>query len=387
MTSDNDYFSLEDFRDNFPITRSLVYLQTNYRGPLSRPAQLALERYTSEHLSLGAHARDRWFEEYPLVAKRLAAWHGTSLQNLAFVPNTTYGVAILAQGLTWSHGDEILLPAIEFPSNVYPWMALERLGVRIRKVQPDAQGRVSADMLLSAITQHTRLIATSHVSFVHGYRVELEKLCKGCREAGILSVIDAAQSVGWSQLNFDTIQCDALLGLSRKFFCSLDGLGFLMLKPELLKRLNVIAPGPFSVKHDRDYLHHELDFRDDAWRFVGGALPTPQVLTLGANLELFEKVGAGQLQNRCLELANLFRKHCKDQKIPVVGEEWNEQEQSPVILIPAQEKNLIQEFKNQNISVTLREQGIRIGIHAFNNREDIFALLEVLLALKTKGKI
>ena len=87
------------------------------------------------------------------------------------------------------------MPAIEFPANAYPWLALEKRGVRVVLVQP-RDGRVTAEQLAGACTARTRWVTVSFVQFSNGYRIDVAALGRFCRDRGIFLHVNGIQSLG-----------------------------------------------------------------------------------------------------------------------------------------------------------------------------------------------
>lgn len=374
----------EGFRAAFPICETTAYFQTAYRGPIHHGTIAALASLIKDHAQRGAEAREEWFKVYPVVAQKLADWHRAPLGWLAFTPNVSWTMGAIAHGLDWNPSDEILVPANEFPANVYPWMtAAKRFGLTVRKVPVDEAGRVSADALVSAIGPKTRLIAASHVSFATGYRLDVSKLCREARAAGVLTVVDAAQSCGWCDIDVPKIGCDFLVGAGRKFFCALDGMAWVFVRPEVLERLTLVAPGPFSVVHDRDYLRHEMNWRPDAWRLTGGAVPTYDIFALRASLELFAKGfgGPAQLEAEVLRLAALARKALESAGVSYSGNggQWSEAEFGATLFLPGVSEQSLERMRAEHVSVTARLSGVRMSCHGFNNEGDIDRLIGAIV--------
>jgi selenocysteine lyase/cysteine desulfurase len=371
------------FRAAFPICETTAYFQTAYRGPIHRRTISDLQALMQEHAMRGADAREEWFSVYPIVAKALADWHHAPLGWLAFTPNCSWSIGAIAHGLDWNTGDEILIPANEFPANVYPWMtAAKRFGLDVRKVPTDEAGRVSADALTSAIGPKTRLIAASHVSFATGYRLDIAKLCGEARTSGVLTLIDAAQSCGWCNIDVPTVGCDFMIGAGRKFFCALDGLAWIFVRPEVLDRLTLVAPGPFSVVHDREYLKHETVWRPDAWRLTGGAVPTYDIFALRASLELFRNCFGGpeKLEADVLALAAKLRARLGSAEIGFAGNGggWSEPEFGATTFLTEVSESAQKRLKEKRVSVSARFGGARVSCHGFNNDHDIGLLLNAL---------
>lgn len=367
------------WRQDFPVFERWAYMQWPYRAALPESVRYAVGEHLLEHQLEGARARERWMQTHIDVATRIASWFGADLRDMCFVPNTTIGLSFIAQGLDWQQGDEVLIPAQEFPANVYPWMQLSERGVSVRVVQPLRPGQpVTARELVAAIGARTRLVACSHVSFHTGYCMDIEALGRDCRERGVLTVVDGAQSVGWYAYDFASLPVDALIGIGRKFLCGLAGLGFCFMKADFHRRLSVIAPGPFSVKHDRDYLRHELDLHESAWKFTGGAISTPHTVALGAALGLLAAVDKRALQQRCMSLVERFVAGLVAAGNSLPAGDWNASERSAVVSIPLPTGLDPARLEAAGCSVTLRGTAIRIGLHAWNTEAEVDRLIAVL---------
>lgn len=367
-----------EIRSHFPILQETAYLQWPYRAALPTPVRDAIDQALQQHESEGAYARERWFDEYVSAAGEIAAYLGANLDDMTWVPNTTHGLSMIANGIDWQPGDEIIIPADEFPANVYPWMQLEHKGVSVREIPFNSEGRLPAQDLLASVADKTRLLAFSHVSFHNGYRFNIAEIAQGCRERGVICVVDAAQSVGWHALDFNALGCDALVGVGRKFLGALDGLGFCFMRPEFHRQLHVSVPGPFSVKHDRDYLRHELDLRNDAWKFTGGAIPTPQAFALRAAIAMHRSVGTEVIQERALALGRRLRSMLVDAGVPFDGRDWSDEEHSAVLRIRSSHPDLHQRLQTARVSATIRGNAIRVGTHAWNDEADLERLVACL---------
>lgn len=375
-TSNSDSFEL--LRQEFPATNERAYLQSAYRGLLPARTVSRITELLHDHAVRGADARDEWFETYEIAGRSLASWMGSKFENLVYVPNTSTAMSLIAHGLNWQSGDEVLIPGLEFPANVYPWMQLERHGVGLRVVQADAEGRTSADAIIQALRPNTRLVSLSHVNFTTGYRMEIRKLADALRDAGVICVLDAAQSVGWAALDFEDLGVDVLTGVMRKFFCAMDGLDFMLIRPELADRLRVSLPGPFSVVHDREYLNHKLDLKSGAQKFLNGAIATPQAYAIEESVQLFQKVGRAKIEARCLQLSHHLRKNLAERGVPYIGQAWQEQEHSAVVTIALTASDALRSaLRAEKLSVSVRGSGVRVGIHAFNTEAELDRLASV----------
>ena len=125
-TPDNESMTLQELRENFPHTGASVYLNHAAMGPLSSPVKTAIEAFLAERHQSNV---ENWVDFMPVLDEtrgRLARLIGASPERVEFMPNTSYGLNVLASGLDWRPGDRIVVPACEFPANVYPFLNLAR---------------------------------------------------------------------------------------------------------------------------------------------------------------------------------------------------------------------------------------------------------------------
>ena len=177
------------------------------------------------------------------------------------------------------------------------WQALDGRGVRF--VGVDAHDTADPeDALIGAINERTRLMAVSSVHFATGYRYDLQKLSRLCRERGVLFSVDAIQSLGAARFDLDSVAADFVICGGHKWLLAPEGLGFLYCRPELRDRLELHQFG--WAMRESPYGFEEADWQPaaSARRFEAG---TPNMLgihALDASLSLFEEVGMDSVEQR-----------------------------------------------------------------------------------------
>ena len=157
------------YREFFPVTRNLIYLNHAAVAPLCRPAAEAMQGLAQDALDWGSLHYDQWLECYEGLRRGAARLVNGTPEEIAIVKNTSEGIATVAMGLDWRAGDKIVAFEEEFPANQYPWRRLESKGVKIEWLPATAT-------LWSGSTQAARgarLLAISFVQFLTGYRADL----------------------------------------------------------------------------------------------------------------------------------------------------------------------------------------------------------------------
>ncbi|MRI42173.1 aminotransferase class V-fold PLP-dependent enzyme [Stenotrophomonas sp. MH181796] len=226
----------------FDMPRDVLWLSHCKDGPLPRASADAVQAL------MGVQLRPwelRWEEDFLDVQRRLRHAAATLLAvdaaDISLMTCTSSGLEAVAFGYPWQAGDEILIPAGEFPSNRLPWLALSRRGVRCREVdlwqpgqRPTARD-APEDRLIEAITPRTRMIAASWVRFQDGIKLDLQKLGAACRGAGVDLVVDAIQGAGTTTLELTGVSALATGG--HKGLLGLQGQGFLWTEPGFRQKL------------------------------------------------------------------------------------------------------------------------------------------------------
>jgi selenocysteine lyase/cysteine desulfurase len=170
---------------------------------------------------------------------------------------------VIAEGLDWEAGDNVVSAACEYPSNVYPWMNLERRGVELR-LAPESDGRVPAEAVIARMDERTRVVALSWVQYASGYRSDLARLGAACRDAGALFVVDAIQGLGALRLDVGALPVDAVAAATHKWLLGPEGLGILYLGPRAAQQVRPTRGGWRSMRHMFDWEHFEIDWNEGA---------------------------------------------------------------------------------------------------------------------------
>src|SRR5581483_10870955 len=198
------------FRARFPVARRWAFLDHAAVAPIPDRAVEALEEYGRRPAENGI--ADVWFwSDRVAHVRRLAAQlvNAPSPDDVCFVPNTTAGIGLVAEGFPWKPGDNVVLAAEEYPSNQYPWLNLADRGVEVRPV-PSRGGRVEIDDVRAAMDGRTRVLTASFVQFASGFRADLDALGSLCRERGVLFFVDAIQGLGVFPLDVSRTPIDFL---------------------------------------------------------------------------------------------------------------------------------------------------------------------------------
>jgi selenocysteine lyase/cysteine desulfurase len=369
----------QEMRALFPIATRYAYLDHAANAPLATPVrstmEVYLDRMTEEPFDLS-----HWERLRSQVRTRIAEFLSVGAESITFTKNTTAGLGLVAAGLDWEAGDNIVGVHREFPSNIYPWMGLKRKGVELRLYQPE-QGRIDVKGVVRLCDQRTRVLAISAVQFWSGFRTDLGALATALRGRDVLLVIDGVQAVGGLHLDLSQIPVDFLAAGAQKWLLGPMGVGFAYVGPRMLERLHPVAIGPESVVRNHEYVDYDLTFKPDARRFEDAAPNYPGILGMGAAINLLLRCGAPAVEEVVLRLADRLRDELPSRGYELVLKPNAPSERSGIVsfrhprMVPAE---LHTRLRDAGVVISLRSDFLRAAPHYYNSDEDLDRLLEAL---------
>jgi selenocysteine lyase/cysteine desulfurase len=366
-------------RAEFPIARRYVYMNHAAVSPLSPRVIEAMSRIERGFLEKGVLCEGWVFPRVEEVRRAAARLSGARPGEIAFTRNTTNGVLLAANGIRWRRGDEVVMPSIEFPANAYPWIALEKRGVRVRLVEP-REGRVSAEMLASACTRRTRAVTASLVQFSNGYRIDAAALGSFCRERGIYFHADAIQSLGALRCDVRAAKIDFLSTGGHKWLLGPAGAGFFYCRRELIEDLDVWNPGWLGIEDPWDFMNYRQSPRPDAARFEEGTRNLYGISGLGASIERFLETGTANVERRILGLTDCIERGLRERGCRIMSpRERGERSGILCFVHPRVESTkLFERLLSKRIVLSLRQGAIRFSPHFYNTEDEAGRVLDLI---------
>src|SRR5262245_51452850 len=230
-------------RAEMPAARNSVYLDHAAVAPLSQPAAEAIRSWCKDALEVGNPLWGTWVKGVEALRKTAAEMIGASADEIALVSNTTAGISLVAEGLDWREGDNVVTFADEFPSNQYPWINLSSRGVETRRIPTDVSGRPDLDKLAAACDSRTRIVSISWVGFATGYPHDVARIADIAHNKGALLFLDAIQGLGVFPINVHDFGIDFLAADGHKWLLGPEGAGVAYIRRQHLDKLRPIGPG------------------------------------------------------------------------------------------------------------------------------------------------
>lgn len=373
----------EEIRRLFPVTKNHIYFNHAAVAPISQPVFDRMADYTRDLLEHGLVNWREWGAEVSRVRELGARLVNAASDEIAFAPNTSAGLAMIANGIAWREGDNIVTAEAEFPSNVLPWQRIARIHGVERRVVPERDGRLETAEILARIDSRTRVVALSFVEFASGFRNDLRTIGRFCRERNILFVVDAIQGLGALRLDVEAMSIDAFVADAHKFLLGPDGIALFYLRRGVLDRIEPTILGWMSVDQPFNFSHEPRPLAAGAQRFEPGALNTAGVVGLGAAIELFLKVGPLRIEEYLLDLSDYLAERLAALGCEIVSSR-RPAERSSFIAVRHPRfsaTDLYERLNREKIVSTPRLGRLRLSPHFYNTREEIDTVAEALSRL------
>ena len=318
-------------------------------------------------------------------SRELIAWLiGAKTTEIALAVNTGYGINVAAFALPLSPGDVILTPDLEFPANVYPWMAAARMrGLEYRRL-PLPDGVLDEDALLAALDDPAvKCVSVSWVGFASGYRADLARIGKVCRSRGIYFVVDAIQGLGPLTLDVSALDIDVLACGAQKWLLSPWGSGFVYVREALARTLDPPIVSWMSARGTDDFrklTDYDFTWRDDARRFEFVTVPYQDFAGMNASLELFMELTPATVSAHITSLADEIVTWARAHDVEMVTPEEPQKRAGIVSLRPKNGAAVSERLRAAAVTHSFREGAIRLAPHIYNSLDDVRSALAIVSA-------
>ncbi|CAN5609787.1 aminotransferase class V-fold PLP-dependent enzyme [soil metagenome] len=303
---------------------------------------------------------------------------------IALLGPTSLGLSLFANGIRWKAGDELLCYRDDYPSNVYPWMALEELGVKVVYIKPDKPGHLTLELVEQYLTPRTRLVALASCHYLTGWRIDVAAIGRLLHQRGILFSLDAIQTIGAFPLDVthvDFVSADAhkwMLGPMAIGIVYVAKRNFELCRPTLLGSWNVNSPEFITQK--------SIEFPATAQRYEPGVLNIAGIYGMRASLNMLQSVGLENVSAAILDTRDYLYGLLEEMGFEFLSP--SRQEPMRCGIVTARHPTVdpavhFSQLEKAGITVSLRRsreigQWLRFSPHFYNTRAEMDRVAEVL---------
>ncbi len=365
----------------FPLTGELIYFNHAAVAPWPKRTSEAVIRFAEQNTRYGSHFYLDWLNKEAELRRQLQTLlNAPSADDIALVKNTSEALSLVAYGLTWKTGDNIVSSNEEFPSNRMAWESLSSQGVEFR--QADLYGAdTPEDALFALVDGNTRLLTISSIHFASGLRVNLERIGEFCKRRGILFCIDAIQSLGAVQFDVQAYHADFVMADGHKWMFGPEGLGVFYTTPEARDQLKLTQYGWHMMKDTHDYENKPWKIHPTARRFECGSPNMLGIHAFSASLSLLLETGMDKVETQVLEKSDYLKAVIdKNSQLVLLSKRQNRLKSGIVLFKHRTVANgeLYSYLQKSGVVCALRGGGIRFSPHFYNAFEEIDRALELI---------
>jgi cysteine desulfurase / selenocysteine lyase len=363
------------YRDEFPVTQNLIYLNHAAVSPLPRRTAVAMQALAQDALDFGSLHYDRWLDTYEAVRVAAARLIGANRNEIALMKNTSEGISTVARGLDWRPGDRIVAFREEFPSNYYPWLRLESQRCYVEWLSVyDPLEKID-----NACTG-AKLLAISFVQYLSGFRVDLNAIGEICKRRHCFFFVDAIQGLGAFPLNVEAAHIDALAADGHKWLLGPEGFAILYVRKS---RQDSIFPEEFgwtTVAGYNDYSSRDMALRQDAGRYECGTLNTIGCYGLKASLQLLLEIGTDRTAATVQELADQLAGGATSKGYQLLGHRTPATGAGIIAIQNSaiDSRKVVHDLKQRGIIAAPRQGWVRLSPHFYISPEEIDRVIEAL---------
>jgi cysteine desulfurase/selenocysteine lyase len=285
------------------LAPGLVYLDHAAASVPPRCVVDTMSAYLAETARIGAYQpafRRETYARVEQVRAMTAEFVGAQASEIAFTKNGTEAISLVAAGIDWRPGDEVILSDFEMISNQAPWLQLQAQGrVKVIVVPANADGVMEVETLSRYLTTNTRLISMAHLPNVTGALQPVDAICALARERNVWTLINATQTVGMVPIDVRALGCDFLATCGRKALRGPEGSGFLYVRNALIAQMQPVLIGWWNASVDAA---GGLSLSTTARRFEAGCPIVPSILGMGKAIDYAQSIGMEEIFARVQQL-------------------------------------------------------------------------------------
>ena len=367
----------------FPVVRQGSFFAHAAVAPITGLAREAMDAWSAE-ASSGRQESEAVWKCVAGTRAVAARFLGCAAEEISLLGPTALDLSLVALGLDWKSGDEVIYDPLDYPANVYPWRELARKGVRAVPIERKPGEPIRWENVRPRVTGKTRLVSLATAHYLSGHLPELSVIGPELKKKNVLLCLDGIQTLGVLPSAFS--EADFLAADAHKWMLGPVGAGVLMVRQRVWDQLRPPLLGSWNVESPEFLAQSEIRFVSTGRRYEPGSLNLPGIEGMRASLELLDSVGIKAISTHALNLARQVRSGARRAGFLVYGGEGEDRVITSLMEPKAGWGTIKARIEQANMRVSWRKEHggktlLRIAPHLSNTVEEIEEFLEVL----TKG--
>ncbi|MBI5099509.1 MAG: aminotransferase class V-fold PLP-dependent enzyme [Nitrospirae bacterium] len=368
--------------NEFNLRNDIIYLNHAGVSPWPLRTAKAVQNFAEENMLSGSFRYPMWLGiEAELRRRAQELMKAPSKDDIALLKNTSEALSVVAYGLEWKKGDNIVSSNQEFPSNRIVWESLAEKGVEFREADINISGNPE-DALFSLVDNNTRLITISSVQFSTGLQMDLQRLGEFCKKHGILFCVDAIQSLGAMQFDVQQIQADFVMADGHKWMLGPEGLAVFYSNPDARDRLHLNQYGWHMVEAAGDFDRRDWSIAKSARRFECGSPNMLGIYALNASLSLILEFGMNYIEREILNRSKYLFDKIKTRSELELITSTSQGRYAGIVTFRRRGVDpalLYQNLMQKKILCAPRSGGIRLSPHFYTPYEQLDHVIELVI--------
>ena len=377
---------VERWREEFPITDRLIYLNNCSLTPLPKRGEAALREYARTWSEQGGRAwYDHWIGQLDLLRADFATVLGADPDEIALEPAVSAALVGIASSFDYTTRNKVVVSDLDFPTDGHTWLALARHGVEVEFVRSPDGVTVPLELFERAVDERTALVCTGHVYYTSGYIQDVRALADLCHRKGAALVVDAYQSIGAFPFDVHASGVDFLVGGTLKWLMGGPGMAFTYARRDRIAGALPTAIGWWAMRDPFAFDVRHVDLAPNARRFEYGTPAVAAAYTARAGLALLREVGVDTVRER----HKLLSQRLVD---GALAQGWeircprDAERRTPIVTLAHPEPGAaVDALRAHGCVADMRPGLIRLSPHYFNTEDEMDATLALLAGLRAEA--
>ena len=385
-----------NFRRRIPACQRMTYLNTGMSGPSPVPVVEAVKERLDHEMEEGPGSpgvNDSGRALRDTARRGVASFLNASTEEICLTKNTTDGLNMVLNGLTWQTGDEIVTCDLEHSSVLVPsyFKALQSgVVVNVLSIAPDEPMENILSKIEAALTPRTRLVFLSHIEYSSGLRMPVTEIRRLTKDRGVLLLLDGAQTAGHIRLDMKELDSDFYSIPGQKWLLGSEGVGALYIRQDRIEEVEPVHLGGRAVLPHID--PRELEPNSASMdKFLLSSTSTALQAGLIEAVRFIEEAGISEIEERDLDLAGALKDSLRETPGVTVLSPFDRRTASGIVTFAIDgvgpEQVVSQLWERHRIVVRKLSfpASVRASLHFFNTEDEVAELAEAVRKLAETG--